>query len=111
MGTESEESGTLYILNPDGTMTELSSFCLTDLTVTECPTSSEEDAVNPYLKLRDSEMSYSVDCQVNKSNIFLFAVLVCPNKRVAHLALHARRARTRKKNSRRALKIFGRSMQ
>ena len=58
-----------------------------------------------------SELSFTFDCKASKQMILAITGIRdivlqdCPNKRVSHLAIHAKKKRTRTKNLNRAFRI------
>lgn len=100
--------GTLYILGPNGNYETFG-----NVTEVEELTYSEFSDDMTYISSFDTATSY-FECvtKISKEAIMaLFgirdAVLrCCPNKRVVHLALYAKKPRTRKKNFNRAIRIL-----
>lgn len=96
----------MYISEPDGGYTPIGKAV--DI---ECACDDSEDNAShaSFTKLSDS---FECVCKLSEEAAMAIfgvrsAVLkCCPNKRVAHLALHAKKARTRKKNFHRAIKIL-----
>lgn len=95
----------MYIAEPDGSYTPLGS--IQDLDVTY----ADECDEFPSISITD-ELIFEGTCRLSKeATMALFGVRdavikYCPNKRVVHLALHAKKACTRKKNFNRAIKIL-----
>lgn len=95
----------IYIVEPEGSYTLLSPIQDLDVTyVNEC---DELPSI-----FTTSEASFEAICRASKETIMALCgiresvIKCCPNKRVAHLAIHAKKARTRKKNFSRAIKIL-----
>lgn len=92
------DSGQLYFIEPDGSP----SF--------EC--FSEDDNSVPIASLASLEASFEMVAKVAKDALLaitgMSSVILncCPNKRVVHLSLHGKKARTRKKNFNRAIRIL-----
>ena len=108
-------SGTLYISNTDGTFQLLGN--LHDADVSYEPTDWHDDYIdatyNSYVTYcGDYESTINATCTLSKEALMYILgirdliVKNCPNKRVAHLALHAKKKRTRKKNIHRAVYIL-----
>lgn len=99
-------SGQLYITNPDGTHSLVG-----HITNVEC-TSEDNDISVPVVSLADLEATFTALGKVAKdvmlaiTGVYEAVINCCPDKRVVHLALHAKKARTRKKNRNRAFKIL-----
>ena len=100
-------SGTLYISNPDGSYFEIGEINDTKMTI---------DTDNLPMYIRKITDTWEASIEVTASACEAFIQLVnsmwsllldcCPNKRVVHLAKHATKKRTRKKNYNRAIKIL-----
>ena len=107
MGNIEFDSGTLYILNPNG---DYESFG--NITEAEELTCSEFADDQSYISLSDLSASFEFVARLSKEAIMALygireAVLrCCPNKRVVHLAFHAKKPHTRKKNFNRAIRIL-----
>ena len=101
-------SGTLYILNPDETTSVLGEINEAELTIEEDGTPEEIK----YSSLQSLETSFELVARVSKEIILAITgvtdavIKCCPNRKVVHLALTARKKRTRKKNFHRAIKIL-----
>lgn len=99
-------SGQLYFAEPDGTYSLLG-----HVTELEC-TAEDNDISVPIASLTDLEASFTTVAKLTKDIILAMTGMYqeviesCPDKRVAHLALHAKKARTRKKNRNRAFRIL-----
>lgn len=102
--------GGLYVLGPDGEYSMVGS--IDDCNV-ECTTTDE---VNELDRLSQSitnlSASFTGTVQFTKETFMAFLglnkaiIAACPNKRVAYLATHARKKRTRTKNLNRAIKML-----
>lgn len=96
----------MYIAEPDGSYTPIGKA-----NGIECVCDDSEDNAfyAPFTKLADS---FECVCKLSEEAAMAIfgvrnAVLkCCPNKRVAYLASNAKKARTRKKNLRRAIKLL-----
>lgn len=101
-------SGQLYFTEPDG------SYSLVGhITNVECVTEAENNDISEAVaSLSNLEASFTAIAKVYKEAILAITgvrdtiIKCCPNKRVVYLALHAKKARTRKKNLNRAIKIL-----
>ena len=108
-------SGTLYISNPDGTCHLLGNLHNADVSYE--PTDGHDDYIdstsNSYVPYcGDYEATINATCTLSKE-VLMYILGIrdlilknCPNKRVAHIALHAKKKRTRKKNIHRAVYIL-----
>lgn len=102
--------GGLYVLGPDGQYSMLGEA--EDCSV-EC-TDTEEINELDYLPLSINNLtdSFTGTVQFTKETFMAFLglnkaiIAACPNKRVAYLATHARKKRTRTKNLNRAIKML-----
>lgn len=101
-------SGQLYFTEPDGSYSLLG-----HVTEVECVTEAEDNDISEaVVSLSNLEASFAATARVSKEVIIAITgvraaiIKCCPNKRVVYLALHARKARTRKKNLNRAIKIL-----
>lgn len=100
--------GTLYILGPNGKYETFGNVTK----VEENLTYSEFADDMTYTSSVDTAASFECIAKLSKEAIMAIcgireAVLrCCPNKRVVHLAFHAKKPRTRKKNFNRAIKIL-----
>ena len=92
----------VYISNPDGTSTER-------LDINECSIECE-DEIN-YIS-NDIEASFEAACHIFEEALLYISgaidvvIKCCPNRKVAYLATHSKKRRTRKKNIHRAIKIL-----
>ena len=96
----------VYISNPDGTSTER--LDINERSI-EC-----EDEIN-YISNdinNTIEASFEVACRMFEEALLYISgarevvVKCCPNRKVAYLATHSKKRRTRKKNIHRAIKIL-----
>ena len=100
--------GTLYIFGPNGNYETFGNIT----NVEELTYSEFADDMTYISSLGTLDSSFECITKVSKEilmSIFGFrdAVLrCCPNKRVVHLALYAKKHRTRKKNFNRAIRIL-----
>ena len=98
--------GTVYISKPDGTAIRFADL-------NECSIECEND-INP-VKLQINniiEASFEATCRMFEEALLYISgardvvVKCCPNRKVAYLATHSKKRRTRKKNIHRAIKIL-----
>lgn len=109
MATIEMTGGVLYILDPDNSYETIG-----DINKVEEFTASEFDNEASYISSLNINTSSSFEAVTKMSKeaiVALFGirdavVKCCPNKRVVHLALHAKKPRTRKKNFNRAIRIL-----
>lgn len=109
MGIEITGGG-LYVLGPDGQYSMVGSIDDCDI---ECTTIDEVDELD-CLSRSITNLSRSFTGTVQLTKEMLMAILglnkaiiaSCPNKRVAYLATHARKKRTRIKNLNRAIRML-----
>ena len=112
------ENGTIYISNHDGTGPLLGN--LHDAEISYEPTDDHYDYIDatsvsyiPYCG--GYQATINAMCALSKEILMYILgirdpiVKNCPNKRVVHLALHAKKKRTRKKNIHRAVYILERA--
>lgn len=77
----------------------------------DCTCSDSNDTL-PYMSFANLADLFECVCDLTKAAIMAISgirdvvIKCCPNKRVVHLALHAKKARTRNKNFHRAIKIL-----
>ena len=112
--------GTVYISNPDGASIER-------LDINECSIECEDEInyisndinyisndINP-VKLQINniiEASFEAICRMSEEALLYISgardvvIKCCPNRKVAYLATHSKKRRTRKKNIHRAIKIL-----
>lgn len=109
MGIEVTGGG-LYVLGSDGEYSMIGS--LNDCDV-ECTTLNEVNELDSLSRsITDISASFTGTVQFTKETFMAFLglnkaiVTACPNKRVAYLATHARKKRTRTKNLNRAIKLL-----
>lgn len=103
----------VYISNPDGTSTER-------LDVNECSIECEDEInyisndIDP-VKFQINniiEASFEATCHMLEEALLYISgardvvIKCCPNQKVAYLATHSKKRRTRKKNIHRAIKIL-----
>lgn len=102
--------GTIYVSNPDGTS-------IGRLDINNCSIECEDeckDEINYISNDINNTIEASFECVAKVSRDILMAITgvsdivvkCCPNRKVAYLALHSRKKRTRKKNFHRAIKIL-----
>ena len=102
--------GTVYISNPDGTpirrldINESSIEC-------ECECENEFNYISNNIN-NTIEASFEVVGRMFEEALFYISgardvvVKCCPNRKVAYLAIHSKKRRSRKKNIHRAIKIL-----
>ena len=101
-------SGTIYISNPDGTMSPLGRINGVEIETT----STVED--DPYYipNIGDYETTIEGICKFYKNalmhltGVSQLIIDMCPNRKIVHLAKHAKKKRARKKNLNRAIYIL-----
>lgn len=109
MGIEVTDVG-LYVIGSDGQYSMFESINDCDI---ECTTSDEIDELNR-LSQSITNLTESFTGTVQLTKEMFMAILglnkaiiaACPNRRVAYLATHARKKRTRIKNLNRAIRIL-----
>ena len=96
----------VYISNPDGTSTER-------LDINECSIECEDEINYISNDINNTiEASFEVACRMFEEALLYISgarevvVKCCPNRKVAYLATHSKKRRTRKKNIHRAIKIL-----
>ena len=95
----------MYIAEPDDSYTLLNSIQNLDISY------ADNCGEFPSFSFTD-ELSFEGTCRLSKeATMALFGIRdaiinCCPDKRVVHLALRAKKARTRKKNFNRAIRIL-----
>ena len=103
----------VYISNPDGASTER-------LDINDCSIECEDEInyisndINPIkFQINNTiEASFEVACRMLEEALLYISgardvvVKCCPNRKVAYLATHSKKRRTRKKNIHRAIKIL-----
>lgn len=109
MSSIREASPQLYILDEDGNRELLGP--VTDAMM-EVATAAEQMAQTCSEALSTmSDLSFSFECKLSKQILMTIigvrdiVLQDCPNKRVSHLAIHAKKKRTRTKNLNRAFQI------
>ena len=101
-------SGTIYISNPDGTTSPFGR--INDAEIETTSTVEDDPAYIPYLG--DYETTIEGICKFYKNALMYLtgvsqlAIDMCPNRKVVHLAKHAKNGRARKKNLNRAIYIL-----
>ena len=105
--------GTIYISNPNGTP-------IGHVDINECSIECEDEInyisndINPVkFQINNAiEASFEVACRMVEEALLYISgardvvVKCCPNRKVAYLATHSKKRRTRKKNIHRAIKIL-----
>lgn len=101
-------SGTIYISNLEGATSPLGRINGAEI---ETTSTVEDDPV--YIpNIGDYETAIEVICKFYKSALMYLtgvsqlAIAMCPNRKVVHLAKHAKKRRARKKNLNRAIYIL-----
>ena len=102
--------GTLYILGPNGNYETFGNVAK----VEELTYSEFSDDMTYISSLDTLASSFECECITKVSKEMLMSIFgfrdavlrCCPNKRVVHLALYAKKPRTRKKNFNRAIRIL-----
>lgn len=100
--------GSLYMVGPKETLEPIGA----EITSVEFEYPCEYADDRTYISFLDTTASFECIARLSKDAVMALygireAVLrCCPNKRVVHLAFHAKRPRTRKKNFNRAIKIL-----
>ena len=96
--------GTVYVYNQDGTPTRCAVYISNEC---ECEFNYISNAINNTI-----EASFEVACRMLKEALLYISgardvvIECCPNRKVAYLATHSKKRRTRKKNIHRAIKIL-----
>ena len=102
--------GTIYISNPDGTPIRFAD-------VNDCSIECEDECKDEFNYISNNinntiKASFEVTCRMFEEALFYIrgardvVVKCCPNRKVAYLATHSKKRRTRKKNIHRAIKIL-----
>ena len=98
--------GAIYISNPDGTSIER-------LDINECSIECEDEFNYISNNINNTiEASFEVICRMLEEALLYLSgardvvIKCCPNRKVAYLATHSKKRRTRKKNIHRAIKIL-----
>ena len=105
--------GTVYVYNQDGTSTrfadlnECSIECEDEINYISNDINSVKFQINNMI-----EASFEATCRMLKEALLYISgardvvIKCCPNRKVAYLATHSKKRRTRKKNIHRAIKIL-----
>lgn len=98
--------GAIYISNPDGTS-------IGRLDINNCSIECEDEFNYISTDINNTiEASFEATCSMLKEALLYISgardvvVKCCPNRKVAYLATHSKKRRTRKKNIHRAIKIL-----
>ena len=102
--------GTVYISNPDGT-------AIRRLDINDCSIECECECEDEFNYISNNinntiEASFEVICRMLEEALLYISgardivIKCCPNRKVAYLATHSKKRRTRKKNIHRAIKIL-----
>ena len=100
--------GTVYISNPDGTA--IRRLDINDCSI-ECECEDEFNYISNNIN-NTIEASFEVICRMLEEALLYISgardivIKCCPNRKVAYLATHSKKRRTRKKNIHRAIKIL-----
>ena len=102
--------GTVYVYNQDGTAIRLAdiSNCYIEC---ECECKDELNYISNNIN-NIIEASFEATCRMFKEALLYISgardivIKCCPNRKVAYLATHSKKRRTRKKNIHRAIKIL-----
>ena len=97
----------VYISNPDGT--PIGHLDANECSI-ECEDKDEFDYISNDIN-NTIEASFEATCNMLKEALLYISgardvVKCCPNRKVAYLATHSKKRRTRKKNIHRAIKIL-----
>ena len=102
--------GTVYVYNQDGTAIRLAD--VNDCSIEcECECEDEFNYISNDIN-NTIEASFEVTCRMLEEALLYISgardvvVKCCPNQKVAYLATHSKKRRTRKKNIHRAIKIL-----
>ena len=114
--------GTVYVYNQDGTPARCAVYIsnpdgppIGRLDVNECAIECEDEDEFNYISNdinNTFEASFEVACRMFEEALLYISgardvvVKCCPNRKVAYLATHSKKRRTRKKNIHRAIKIL-----
>ena len=102
--------GTVYVYNQDGTAIRLAD-------VNDCSIDCECECEDEFTYISNNinniiEASFEATCHMFEEALLYISgardvvVKCCPNRKVAYLATHSKKRRTRKKNIHRAIKIL-----
>ena len=98
--------GAIYISNPDGTS-------VGRLDINDCSIECEDEFNYISTDINSTiRASFEVACRMPKEALLYISgardivIKCCPNRKVAYLATHSKKRRTRKKNIHRAIKIL-----
>ena len=98
--------GTVYVYNQDGTAIRLAD-------VNDCSIECEDEFNYISNDINNTiEASFEVTCRMLEEALLYISgardvvIKCCPNRKVAYLATHSKKRRTRKKNIHRAIKIL-----
>ena len=100
--------GTVYIYNQDGTAIRFAD--VNDCSI-ECECEDEFNYISNVIN-NTIETSFEATCRMLEEALLYISgardviIKCCPNRKVAYLATHAKKRRTRKKNIHRAIKIL-----
>ena len=102
--------GTVYVYNQDGTAIRLAD--VNDCSIEcECECEDEFNYISNDIN-NTIEASFEVTCRMFEEALLYISgardvvIKCCPNRKVAYLATHSKKRRTRKKNIHRAIKIL-----
>lgn len=100
--------GTVYVYNQGGT--PIGHADINDCSI-ECDDEDEFNYISNNVN-NTIEASFEVICRMLEEALFYISgardvvIKCCPNRKVAYLAIHSKKRRTRKKNIHRAIKIL-----
>lgn len=100
--------GTLYISNQDGSYTEFGEIKDVEIETSETTTYDADETID----IANIEAAFECVAKISRDILMAITgvsdivVKCCPNRKVAYLATHSRKKRTRKKNFHRAIKIL-----
>lgn len=106
MGENENRDAKMYIAEPDGSYTVIGT--IQDLDVANI----DDCDVTASAGYTIDKLTFEGTCRLTQEALMTIfgirdsVIEHCPNKRVAHLAFHAKKAHTRKKNFRRCIKIL-----
>ena len=102
--------GTVYVYNQDGTAIRLAD--VNDCSIEcECECEDEFNYISNDIN-NTIEASFEATCRIFEEALLYISgardvvIKCCPNRKVAYLAIHSNKRRTRKKNIHRAIKIL-----